>query len=285
MKTMESVSIGHGIEIAYTDEGSSETVLVFIHGLANYHGVWSKNTEELKKDFRCISIDLPGNGLSSKSTERPYSLFFYSECAQLMLKELHIEKAILVGHSMGGHIAMIFSLRYPSMCEKLILLAPSGFEQFSSLEKAWMKQMMELGSFLVSDESSLVTAIQNSFYKNSQQQSSKIISDLKSYFPLHNGLHWSKMVRANIHAMLDEQIGVFLSEIRVPVLVIFGKEDAMIPNKMVHPMETTEGIAKKASALIPDCTYELISGAGHFVQMEAAEKCNELISKFLLKTN
>lgn len=283
MKTLEKVSIGHDIEIAYTDEGKSDKVLIFIHGLANYHGVWIKNTEELKHHFRCISIDLPGNGLSSKSTERPYSLFFYAECIQLMMKELQIEKAVLVGHSMGGHIAMIFALRYPNLLEKLILLAPSGFEQFSSLERNWMKQLMDMGSFLISDESSLVNAIQNSFYKNSHQQSSKIIHDLKSYFPQHKGLHWSKMVRANIHAMLDEQIGAFLIELKLPVLVIFGKEDAMIPNKMIHPLETTESIAKKAVALIPDSELHFIPQAGHFVQMEASNSCNKLMLEFLKK--
>ncbi len=281
MKTLEKVSIGHGVEIAYTDEGKSDKVLIFIHGLANYHGVWVKNTEVLKQNFRCISIDLPGNGMSSKSTERPYSLFFYAECIQLMMKELQIEKAVLVGHSMGGHIAMIFALRYPNVLEELILMAPSGFEQFSSIEKNWMKQLMDMGSFLISDESSLVHAIQNSFYKNSEQQSSKIINDLKSYFPQHKGLHWSKMVRSNIHAMLDEQIGAFLTELKLPVLVIFGKEDAMIPNKMIHPMLTTESIAKKAISLIPNSELHMIPHAGHFVQLEAAEKCNDLILEFL----
>jgi pimeloyl-ACP methyl ester carboxylesterase len=184
---------------------------------------------------------------------------------------------------MGGHIAMIFALRYPNLLEKLILLAPSGFEQFSSLERNWMKQLMDMGSFLISDESSLVNAIQNSFYKNSHQQSSKIIHDLKSYFPQHKGLHWSKMVRANIHAMLDEQIGAFLTELKLPVLVIFGKEDAMIPNKMIHPMETTESIAKKAVALIPDSELHIIPQAGHFVQMEASNTCNKLMLEFLKK--
>lgn len=282
MKKNQTTSIGHDIEIAYTDEGKSEKVLIFIHGLANYNGVWVKNTETLKQYFRCISIDLPGNGMSSKSIDRPYSLFFYAECIQLLMSKLDIKSAVLVGHSMGGQIAMIFGLRYPLLTERLILLAPSGFELFSNLEKNLMKQWIDMGSFVISDELSLVQSIQNSFYKNAKHQSSKLISDLKSYFPLHKGMHWSKMVRANIHAMLDEQIGQFLIELKMPVLIIFGKEDAMIPNKMIHPTETTEKIAKKSAAIIPDSELHILPNAGHFVQLEAAEECNNLMMKFLI---
>ena len=51
-----------GYTIAYTDEGRGEKTIIFIHGLGSYLQAWIKNVEDLKKDYRCISIDLPGYG-------------------------------------------------------------------------------------------------------------------------------------------------------------------------------------------------------------------------------
>ncbi|MDO8897890.1 MAG: alpha/beta fold hydrolase [Bacteroidales bacterium] len=63
---VKKVQIDENTEIAYIDEGSGKETIIFIHGLGSYLPAWKKNIEGLSSDFRCIAIDLPGYGKSSK---------------------------------------------------------------------------------------------------------------------------------------------------------------------------------------------------------------------------
>ena len=72
--------LSNGCEMAYIDEGKGDTTLLMVHGLANYCGVWVKNIESLKKHYRCIAIDLPGNGYSDGG-DYPYGINFFSGCS------------------------------------------------------------------------------------------------------------------------------------------------------------------------------------------------------------
>jgi pimeloyl-ACP methyl ester carboxylesterase len=128
---------------------------------------------------------------------------------------------------------------------------------------------------------SLEAAIQNSYYHEQKKDAKHIVSDLHKLMNGENGKYWRKMVQKNIEAMLDEQVVPFLKELIHPTLIIFGKQDAFIPNKLMHVSETTEKLAQKAAALIPNCELELISHSGHFVQIESADKVNARILQFL----
>src|SRR5512133_839182 len=92
-----------GYDIAYTDEGKGKETIIFIHGLGSYSQAWIKNVESLKANYRCIAIDLPGYGKSSK---QPHSglMTFYAGIINELVKELKLEKVYLAGHSMGGQI-------------------------------------------------------------------------------------------------------------------------------------------------------------------------------------
>ncbi|MDP1725611.1 MAG: alpha/beta hydrolase [Bacteroidota bacterium] len=271
---------GSDMKLAYCDEGKGPQTLLFIHGLANYIPVFKHNIEFLKKHFRCVAVDLPGNGLSS-SGDYPFSMLFYAETISRFIEHLNLKNVVLVGHSMGGQISVIIALRFSHLIKKLVLLAPSGFEYFSDMEKSWVKGLMRFGSFMYSDAMSLESAIINSYYHEKKQDAHHIINDLKHIMLGEQGKYWGKMTKANIEGMLDEQVSVFLPEIKQKTLLLYGKQDALIPNKVVHFNETTESLAKKSAALIENCEYHIIPHCGHFIQIEAADKVNDLILKFL----
>ncbi|MEW6701469.1 MAG: alpha/beta hydrolase, partial [Bacteroidota bacterium] len=129
------------IAIAYTDDGNKESkkVLLFIHGLASYLPAWSKVIPLLKNHFRCIAVDLPGYGKSSAGVYSG-SMLFYADVISKFIQKLSMQKIILVGHSMGGHISITTALTYPKLIDKLILLAPAGFETFTDEEKVWYRR-------------------------------------------------------------------------------------------------------------------------------------------------
>ena len=124
--------------IAYTDEGNGDKALVFVHGLSSNLDSWKKNLEGLTGNYRCIAMDLPGYGKSSRS-KADYSLAEYAKILNDLVDKLELSNVVLVGHSMGGQIAMHSVLNYPQTYQKLILIAPAGIETFTEQEAAVMK--------------------------------------------------------------------------------------------------------------------------------------------------
>ncbi len=265
-------------KVAYIDEGSGERTLLFIHGLANYIPVWKKNIDELKKYYRCIAIDLPGNGLSDQHVH-PFGMKFFAECIFNFINALKLKDLHIVGHSMGGQIAMTTVLNHPGCAESLVLCAPAGFEQFSVMEKTMYYSSIHLLDFISTDEHSLRTAIQNSFYRN-HAQGEGIVKELVSIMKTYKLNYYRKMVEACIKGMMEEPVYSNLNKIQLPALVIFGRNDALIPNKLIHHT-TTEKIAKDAVKKMPNAHLEMIPDCGHFVQWEKANEVNRNIILFL----
>ncbi len=274
------LQVSSTVNMAYCDEGSGQDTLLFIHGLANYIPVFQYNIPALSKRYRCVGVDLPGNGLSSKEPY-PFTLKFYAEQIIAFIEKAQLGKVTLVGHSMGGHISMMVALRRPDLVDKLILLAPSGLELFSEMEKLWFKSILQLGSFMYSDAMSLETVINQSYYNKERLGAKKIIGDLKELMQLHTGNYWRNMVKTNIESMLDEQVFPFLHLIQQPVLLVMGEQDLLIPNRVIHLTDNPKQVGMRAASRIKTCRLELLPHCGHFVQIEEAEKVNQLAMDFL----
>jgi pimeloyl-ACP methyl ester carboxylesterase len=266
------------LNIAFCDEGNGEKTLLFVHGLANCLPVWAEQIKQLSKQYRCVAIDLPGNGLSSHGGY-PYSMFFYAETIRQFIVQQRLQNIILIGHSMGGQIGMVASLRYPYLFEKLVLMAPAGIEYFHAHEQIFMIQLLGLGEYIYSDAFHLEQTIREGFYMN-DGKAEKLSNELKKILQMHKSKAWKNMCKRSIEAMLTEQVQSFLPQLQLPVLMLFGKEDKLIPNRIVHPHETTSSIANKGAALIPNCTHQIIPDCGHFLQIEKPEIINKLISNF-----
>lgn len=273
--------IGNNISIAYGKMGSGSKTLLFIHGLANYGPVWYQNMIDLSNDNTCIAIDLPGNGKSSRG-DYPYTMFFYAECVARFIAQLKLQNVILIGHSMGGHVSIIAALRYPYLFEKLILVAPSGFEYFTATERMVFKQMLSVGKLIISDKLSLKTALQSSFYNENNAWVQKHLQPLYQLMDEFDNKQWQKMVEANIYAMIDEQVSMFLPQILLPTLVFFGKQDALIPIRAIHLFTSTASLAKETTDKIPNSKLVLFDNCGHLVQVEKAQEFNFMVRQFVL---
>jgi pimeloyl-ACP methyl ester carboxylesterase len=266
-------------EIAYIDEGSGKKTLVFIHGLATYALCWKMNIEVLKKDFRCIAIDLPGNGMSQHG-DFPYSINFFTETIAAFIRELKLEHVCLVGHSMGGQIAITMALKYPSLVKELVLCAPAGFETFTPFEATIYKSGIGFMDMFSSEENSLTETIKSSFY-HYNRQADDMLGDLVHLIKAYPSNAYKKMIEACIHGMLHEPIFNSLSKIEQPALVIFGEHDALIPNRLIHATSSTRAVAKKGTEMLKSGKLVMVPSAGHFVQWEKAAEVNKAIRSFL----
>ena len=272
-------TLQNNIDIAYMDEGKGNQTFLFIHGLANYSPVWYHQIKALTPNARCIAIDLPGNGLSAQG-DYPYTVFFYAECVKLFCETLQLKNVIVVGHSMGGQVAMMMGLRYPSLINKLALIAPAGIEFFSSMDKLMLQNMMNFGEYFYSDEFHIRQAIGDSFYSKTTEKA-KIINDLTQMLASADAKNWRAMVLAGINSMLTEQVSGFLNDLNIKTTIIFGDKDMLIPNKLLHPGQSVPSLLKYAEALIPELNSHIITNAGHFVQIENSDEVNKILREML----
>ena len=274
----KTVQLSNGCNVSYIDEGKGEQTLVFVHGLATYGYCWGLNIAELQNHYRCIAIDLPGNGYS-EGGDYPYSINFYSGCVYDFIQKLALKNVVLVGHSMGGQIILNLAINQPDACSKIVLCAPAGFEQFNVFERSMYKTGINFFDFFTTDEFNLRNTIQTSFYAAPKFVGSMIqeLIELMNRQPVHQ---YRKMIEGCIDGMMNEPVFDQLSTIQQSTLVIFGDNDALIPNKLIHPT-TTGYVAEQGTKQLPNAQLQMIPNCGHFLQLEQPTVVNNLIRDFL----
>jgi pimeloyl-ACP methyl ester carboxylesterase len=108
---MESFFRSEKGRVHYFDEGKGDPILL-VHGYLESAEIWSDLSASLSKEFRIISVDLPGHGLSEIS-EKPLTMEFMAGVIKGLLDYLGIERVFFTGHSLGGYIALAFLELYP----------------------------------------------------------------------------------------------------------------------------------------------------------------------------
>ena len=291
-KSMEELDYGKptsflvlddGVKIAYQESGQGEETILFIHGLASYLPAWKKNISTLEKKYKCLAIDLPGFGKSSKGNYE-INMEFYAQTIASFCAQKGIDKVILAGHSMGGQIAIVSALKYPKLVDKLILFAPAGFETFNKGEKQWFKDVMTTDGVRLTTAEQIVSNYAYNFY-HFPKDAQFMVDDRLAIRSSSDFNDYCYHITQAVKAMVDGPVFDLLPFVQQPTLCIFGSKDNLIPNRYLHGGSAME-IGKKGAARIPNCQLEFIPDGGHFVMFEQAESCNLLIEKYLTgKTN
>ena len=276
--TVKYQNLNKNIKLAYIDEGKGEQTIIFVHGLGSYIPAWKNNIEVLKENYRCIAIDLPGYGKSSKN---PHSglMSFYAKVVTEFIDSLQIKNPILAGHSMGGQISMVAALQYPKKINKLILFDPAGFERFTEGQKDWFKGVFSINLVKGTSIDGIQTNLAYNFY-NMPEDAEFMITDRIAMRTADDFENYAYTVVQSVKGMVTEPVIDKLEQIEQPTLVIFGANDNLIPNRYLNP-GTTEKIAKFGASKIKNSSLKMIDKAGHFVMFEKPEECNDAIIKFL----
>lgn len=272
------ISLRQCNRVAYLDVGKGNNTLLFIHGLATYGGTWVRNIEYLQIHARCIAIDLPGNGYSDKDNDS-YSIPYFTDIACEFINTLKLKNVIIVGHSMGGQVALNFAIKYPDMLAKLVLCAPAGFEYFNNFEQSLYLSGISLLNGWGDDTQHLTQMIYNSFFDN-PHQIDFILRELVCILEEYPQALYRNMLQQCIKSMLIDQVYHQLNNIHTQSLVIFGTMDALIPNKLIHPTSTRQ-LALEGVKMMKNAQLLMISGAGHFVHFEKDIEVNEAIVNFI----
>ena len=273
----QTVQVGTA-QIAYHDVGKGERTLVLIHGLGSYMPAWSRNVEALAKDYRVVVIDLPGYGKSSKANYE-YSMRFFAKAVRGVVRQLGLQRVVLVGHSMGGQIAMTYALDYPGELEALVLTAPAGLERFKDGEARWLAQMTTPEFTCSADDEAVYVRHAQNFYKM-PREAEFMVRDRIAVRGGPDFQSYCVAISRSVAGMLDQPVADRLREIDVPTLVLFGEADALIPNPFLHGGSTVR-MAKKSVAQLPDGELVVLEKAGHMAQFEQAHEWNRHVLSFL----
>ena len=258
----------HGHDVAYRQAGSGP-VLVMVHGIAGSSGTWVPVMPLLAEHFTVIAPDLLGHGESAKP-RGDYSLGAYASGVRDLLGVLGHERATVVGHSLGGGVAMQFAYQFPQMAERLVLVCSGGLgKEVSPLLRA----LSLPGTEYVLP---VVLAPQIHGVVGSCRRRVRPVRSPGRPVP-RRGLgrveppHRRRAQRAFIHtirAVIDvagQRVSardrLYLAH-EVPTLIVWGDRDAG------HPRVATRHIAHE---LIPGSRLEIVEDAGHFLPIERPE--------------
>lgn len=275
---VKKVKLSETVELAYVDEGKGKETIIFVHGLGSYLLAWKKNVEELSKNYRCIAIDLPGYGKSSKYPHSG-SMTFYAENIKLLVEKLNLGKVYIAGHSMGGQIAMTTALYYPEIVKGLILAAPAGFESFTKGQKQWLRNAMPLDAVKNTSVEAIQTNLHYNFFKT-PEDAQFMITDRIAMRDAEGFNDYCYAVSQSVSGMVDEPIMPFLEKIKQPTLIFFGENDNLIPNRFLNPGFTRK-IAEIGHKKLSNSSLIMLPKTGHFCMYESADKVNQAIKDFI----
>ena len=276
---VQKITLASGNELAYMKAGTSDTTILMLHGMGSYSPAWGKMMKILSKKYTCVAIDLPGFGHSSNK-ESAGSMSFFSKVVDEVIVQLNLKNVIIAGLSMGSQIAMYRAIHMPGNELALILLAPAGFETFSAADRKWFTTYVTPPLLkLQTDEQ-----IRNNFHANFTvfpEDAEFMISDrmILKNSPAFDA--YCLLITNCVQGMLLAPVYDQLNQIKIPTLVMYGAEDKLIPNRILHPELSTEGVAQAGQSKIPNSELFMIPGCGHMLSWEGDKEASDLIFSFI----
>jgi pimeloyl-ACP methyl ester carboxylesterase len=217
-----------GVKIHYQDTGSSKNQIpiLFLHGFGSSLQTWDAWAEALSNEYRVISLDLPGFGLTGEDSSGIYTDQRSVEVIEAFLKELQIPKVVLVGNSMGGKFAWQFAARYPDQVAKLVLISPDGYASpgIEYGKKPEVPAIAELYRYFFS-KTFLAMNLEPA-YANPKTLNDALVNRYYDLM-LAPGVRGAILARMQ-QTVLQDPIPS-LATIKIPTLLLWGEKDAFIP--------------------------------------------------------
>ncbi len=220
--------------IRFEDKGQGNPI-VLLHGFMESLDIWDEFSDELANDFRVISIDLPGHGKSGV-IEQVHSMELMADVVREVIEYLRLDKVVLVGHSMGGYVALEFLNSYPSFLAGLVLLhsTPLPDTQERKEQRDKMIEEIKLGKKIkIAKEH-----VQRTFANDNLAKFVQKIGFLKiiAINTSNDG------IIAALEGMKERpDYREVLKNTNIPFLYILGKKDNFIAADVVENIELPEG--------------------------------------------
>ena len=274
---VKKITINDSLIIAYKEQGEGRKTFLMVHGLGGNLTHWNNN---FTKNQHCIAIDLPSYGLSTMRNfqPKPDLLDFYAETILAFIQKKKLRNVVLIGHSMGGQIAIITALKNHKSIKKLILVSPAGFETFEDSEAKALMSFAKPETFKNQNEAMVRMGFKRNFYEM-PTSAEMLIQDRLMIAKCENFNPYFQVVASGVKGMLEHPVRKELNKIKIPTLVIFGENDELIPNKFLHKSLIINQVADIGKD-IPNSKIVLIPKAGHLLMYEQSQFFNQLVKLF-----
>jgi pimeloyl-ACP methyl ester carboxylesterase len=265
-----------GLALHYVRQGRGPTI-VLLHGLGGFAESWRQTIDVLARRADVLALDLPGFGLSAKPRTR-YDLDFFTRVLHGFLDATGVGQASLVGHSLGGAVAVAYALTRPSRVDRLALVSAvvPGFDYRPS----WLYRLAALRG--LGEVAALCTArplyraaIARCFHAPVAEDVDALVDwsyaartawDAKAAY-----LATLRDVRADFAARAPAYRRV-AGTLPLPVLLVHGRQDRVVP--AVHCVNVSKGFPRASVRWLDRC--------GHFPQLEHADTVNGWLEDFLV---
>ncbi len=269
----------NGVDVHYKEAGQGDTALLLLHGFASSTYSWREVMEPLAEDARIVAFDRPAFGL----TERPMPGDFpdgvnpYTADAQVdltvgLMDALGIERGVLVGNSAGGTIATYTALRYPERVQALVLVDAAIYEGGGS--PGWIRPLLttpqarRIGPLLVRNIRDWGYQFGQSAWPDPARFTEEIWANYSKPLQAEN---WDRALWELTQASRPLGLDQRLEELAVPVLVITGDDDRIVP--------TEQSI--RLAGEIPGAELVVIPNCGHVPQEECPDAFLAAMAEFL----
>lgn len=268
----ETLELKNGLKINYRIQGNPNGKnLLLIHGGGDSQSVWDIWLDSLKSDYRIITFDLPGHGLSDPLPNADYSISKFVEYTKSVVDGLNLSNFILGGHSFGGETALYYVLANPGKVQKLLLVCPGGFIQ--DYEREAGRQITHLTDKQV--EQYYFPEFRGSkeeykkgfkdYYYNINRFSDESLT--RMYMLSRYDKNRKAVTQFNINHLRNDKDIENLNTISIPTLLLWGKNDKILFVKT----------AEKFKAEIQHVDLILYDQVGHMLQEEHPQSINDVL--------
>lgn len=247
--------------ISYTDVGEGRPI-VLIHAFPTDQRLWEPQIKGLKHNFRVITVDLWGFGESEQTDGQLITMTEYADEVRQLLDQLHLEKAIIGGESMGGYIALAFLEYYPEKVNGLIL---SNTQSLADSEETKKNREASAIDVLANGTNKLIEGFISKALSPQAPEQMKVL--LRSITEVQTPMGIASALRG-MSSRHDTSNLLTIST--VPVLIITGEQDKVITPQRSRDMHELAKNSKLVS----------IADAGHLSNLEQPEQWNRAVIDF-----
>ena len=245
--------------------------VVFVHGFPTSGHLWGDVVSLMPAGHRIVVVDLLGYGRSDRPLNHPVDVRAHADRLRAVLDELQIDRACIVGHGIGGGIAQSLAVRSPERVSHLGLVDSVAVQHWPTLEARLARASLPFTQFLPPD---LFLGIVRRDLERGYSDHSHAARSIDLYLRPFAGAEGRDALVAHIRALTHgetSEIGSRLSALAIPVAIVWGQHDRVIP----------VAVARQLAATIPNACLEIVPDARHFVPEEAPRAVADAVAQLL----
>ncbi len=257
-----------GVKICYLEvNATAPNTIVFVHGLSGNVENWWDQFEDFRDDYHVLAPDLPGHGKSGKPEDFDYSVPSFAKVIIALMDERGIQKATIVGNSLGGAIAAYIAVQYPDRVDKLVLSDSAGLgvspllKAVAPLATPYAARLMGVTSarqYPGTSPKQKARADFSASFRNTEEEPPYLVAVVKSL---------RQVSKFNIEKSLGQ--------IKAPTLIIWGDNDSTVPVKN----------ARVFNDLIAGSALYMVKEGGHTPNMQLPQEFDCAVKNFLAGNN